>query len=76
MATPPNRNNGINTTVISVRIQLVVTMKIKVPIRVTPPLISCVSELLIMTSMLSISLVNRDMISPVCLESKNLTGSL
>ena len=65
----------MNATVTSVRIQLVVTMKMNVPTSVTAPETIWVNELLIMTSMLSISFVKRDMISPVWRESKNRTGS-
>ena len=54
----------------SVSIQLVLIMKTSVPISVTAPDMSEVSELLIITSILSISFVKRDIISPVGCPSK------
>ena len=62
--------------VTSVKIQLVVIIKKNVPKRFTTPDMMDVSELFIITSILSISLVKRDITSPVGWESKNLTGSL
>ena len=66
----------MKTTVISVSIQLVLIMKMNVPTSVTVPEMSEVSELFIITSILSISFVKRDIISPVGWLSKYLTGSL
>ena len=70
MATPPQAKIGTNAAVISVNTQLVVIMNTSTPASVIRPEIMEVSELLTMDSILSISLVNRDMISPVGLESK------
>jgi len=63
-------NIGMNKIVTTVRIQFVVTINVNVPIRVTVPETRDVRELLSIMSMLSISFVKRDIISPVGLESK------
>ncbi len=76
MAPPPRTNSGTNATVISVSHRLVVTINRNVPSSVIVPETSEVRELFSMVSILSMSFVNRDMISPVGLRSKYRTGSV
>ena len=70
IAAPPQAKIGTNAAVISVSTQLVVIINTSTPASVIRPENIDVSELFTMASMLSISLVNRDIISPVGLESK------